>query len=375
MGIFVMVGNGSAAAVLVVAALLAATSPASAEGAHVVWARIKTPVTEMQIDFNGCYIASRTVRFKYDAPPIASPWAVLIPENLGHERTDYFKTCMLEHGYHAIPLTTAEAVALAAIKSPDIAESWLEQFYGRPEFQHRLAGASPLPLPEANNEPLAYGAVRFNPAELTAAVGVVKVGGVILSGKVGHRRTGRLAVGTTVRPDGFHTNIAAGTILHQAVFRDEDDSDKTYWCGAFRTMIGSMDDICARNGPSGYVLFHPSGGAHWIATGIDTHGVHAFADRDSFDLVESPTDLVGEIGFALAVRRINKTSIVLEAVVNRGADFETLWKKALPLDGERRAILPFWTHRLVITTTGDGMTVAFLPDGDGRGWPYQNMDN
>ena len=80
-------------------------------------------------------------------------------------------------------------------------------------------------------------------------------------------------------------------------------------------------------------------------------------------------DLLGDMGFGLAVRKISDSGVVLEAVVNQGSDYETLWKQTVAFDASGRAILPFWTHRLILTRTGKDLAVAFTPDGDGTGWP------
>jgi hypothetical protein len=345
----------------------------------IVWAKIGAPSSAMEIDFSACIEESRKLKLHPQSSVPVGPFGMLIGDLMApttqfpKERADFIRTCMFGRGYHAVRLLPDEEMDLNAVKTDEASAQWAERFYGRGDFAQRLAAASPPPLSEANNEPLTYGAIRFDPALLVPASGIIKAGNVVLAGRVSHRRTAQLAVDAEVRPDGYDTRIPAGTVLHEAVFPDEDGTNKTYWCGSFRTVAGFIDDMCARNGQNGFVLLHPEG-AHWIATGLDTHGNFGFADRDTFDLIESPTDLAGEIDFAMAVRKISRTSIILEAVVNHGSDYETLWKKTLPLDSSGTVVLPFWTHRLVLTSSGDGIHVTFPADGDGTGWPYQAVD-
>jgi len=378
-----------AATCLAVAFGLAA-APALADTPNVIWAKVGTPSPVMETDYNACVRESDTVGVAVSAEferqlggDGYGPVGIAIGTGVvggffssaltPGARSSYLRTCMLGRGYHAIGLSPEEVSAFDSVKTPEARTVWLAQFYNRSDFAQRLAASSPASLRESNDESLTYGAVRFNPAALTPATGIVRVGGVVLSGSIGHRRTAQVQKDIRARFGSGAAQISAGSVLQQVVFPDEDGTDRTYWCGPFtRAMFTEV--VCARKDADHYFLVHARG-ARWITTGLDPNDGTGEADSDAYITKESADDLVGSIGFALAVRKLSKTSITLEAVVNQGSDYETLWEKELPLDVNGAAILAFWTHRLVLTRSGDGVSVTFQADGDGSGWPFQPVSN
>jgi hypothetical protein len=221
-------------------------------------------------------------------------------------------------------------------------------------------------MPDAQDEGFAYGALRFDPSSFVAASGTAGVHGIVITGTASHRQTARNLVDalSDLNQGGY---FVAGTILQQAVFADKDGAYRTWWCGAYKSMM-ERTPACARNDDQGYVIVQPEG-PPWLTTGLDLHGASGLADPEAFQIALSPTDLIGPLGFAVAVRKLANASIELEAVVNQGNQYETIWRKTLTFDAGGNAILPFWTHRLVLTRTGTGVAVTFPADGDGKGWP------
>ena len=340
-----------------------------------IWAKAGIDSAAMEVDFAACNKSAKDVVLPGDGPPdVASAgpvgnafgsWlysAIEQPKVRAHA----LKICMLSHGYHGIRLTSAEEMDLKAQANPAAAVIWTDQFYRRPDFDERLATDSPAPLPEAKDESFTFGAVRFDPASLLPASGAIGIHGNVLSGTVSHRQTARnlVDVRSDLNAGGY---FAAGTIMHEAVFPNKDGSNQTFWCGVYNSLM-EKTPACARNDSQGYVLVQPEG-SRWVTTGIDVHGAPGTADPEAFHIVLSATDLLGPIGFSMSVRKLSYTSVALEAVVNQGNDFETLWQKTLTFDANGNAILPFWTHRLVLARTNKGVTVTFSADGDGKGWP------
>jgi hypothetical protein len=354
-------------------AVLPLAAPGLAAARNIIWARAATSGIAMQGDLTSCVAKARNAPVQgfslQPEQPVFAIQTMLTDAIQGTKsRAISVRACMFVQGYHAVALSADEVADLRSLNTPDATAAWADRFYHRADFDQRLAAAVSPPLPEATNEPLAYGAVRFHLAELTPATGVVKVGGVALTGEVSHRRTARLAQDADIRPNGFDDIIMpAGTLLQQAVLPDVDGSKKTFWCGPYK-VIGLGDGICMRNDPSGYVLIHPDG-ARWITTSLNRYAGVGSADRDTVKIEVSATDLAGPMNFGLAVRKLRADSVSLEAVVSQGHDYETLWQATLPFDANGAAVLPFWTHRLVLTRSNDGVTVALTADGDGAGWP------
>jgi hypothetical protein len=109
-------------------------------------------------------------------------------------------------------------------------------------------------------------------------------------------------------------------------------------------------------------------GASWVVTGVDAHSSVPVPDPDAVR-VELGPDPLGLFDFTLAVRKVTRSAVNLEAMVTRGNDTETVWVGAAPIGENGVAVLPFWDRRLLLTPAGGGVTVALTPDGDGSGWP------
>lgn len=184
---------------LIVSVAIASVSMASTAGARVtignepklIWAKAGIDSAAMEVDFAVCTKSANDVVLPGDGPPdvpSAGPvgnafgsWLYSVIEK-SKVRAHAINLCMLTHGYHGIRLTPAEEVDLKAQPSPEAAVIWTEQFYRRTDFKERLATDSPPPLPEAKDESLTYGAVRFDPASLVPASGTIGVHGNVLSG-------------------------------------------------------------------------------------------------------------------------------------------------------------------------------------------------
>ena len=275
------------------------------------------------------------------------------------------RQCMFRRGYRPIPLTLEETKDLAAQKTPDDMEGWVGRFYRRADFMQRLESTVPPPLSEGSPEPLTYGAIRFDPDRLEAASGMVRPGGALLHGPVRYRRTAVLSAdseSTLFR----HGLFRAGSQMHEAVFKIEDGPPKSYWCGPYLTGHYTFQ-ACARNDVEGYREFVAEG-AGWIATGLDS-GAGEVTTTNVIKLQEDGHSDPSLISFLLTLNKTGKESVVLEADVSNGRDGETLWRSHLKFDGSGVAVLPFWTHRLVLTRDGDAVSARFERTGDGAGWP------
>jgi hypothetical protein len=360
-------------AVYVAAFSLSVTTAFAAD--RFIWAKSGVSAETMEARFAECALQAKSVRAD---PKDGSLQAVLGPvggalaESLESEmytpkaQAAARDRCLFRAGFRAIALTPSEAGDLAAQKGPQNVAAWVGAFYGARDFPARLTVASPPPLPEANDEPWTYGAVRFDPDSLRA-VPSAKVGDDVLTGHVAYRRTARLAGEVTFELEGTG-RIAAGAILHQAVFPSEaDGAERTYWCGPFRGPVATLG-ACARNDPDGYAMFYDKG-AKWLATDIDT-GHEASVTTAVFRLEPMPDNSPGAMDFRLELRKLRSDQITLEAFVASGRDEETLWRRAVPFGSDGRAIVPFWNRRLILSRDAGGVSVQLAADGDGSGLTY-----
>jgi hypothetical protein len=375
------VGRGVMASlrmILVIAVNAAALSPAATTACaadRFIWAKAGASADSMEARFADCALQAKSVRAE---PRDGSLRAVLGPvggalaESLESEmytpkaQAAARDRCLFRDGYRAIALTSAEAADLAAQKGPGNVAAWVGAFYGTRDFSARLALASPPPLPEAKAEPWAYGAVRFDPDSLRASPSA-KVGDDVLTGHVAYRRTVKLTGEVTFELEGAG-RIAAGATLHQAVFPSEADGvGRTYWCGPFRGPVATSG-VCARNDPDGYAMFYNKG-AKWLATDLDT-GHEPSVTTTVFRLEPMPDASPAPMDFRLALRKLRPDQIILEAFVASGRDEETLWRRAIPFGADGRAVVPFWSHRLILTREPGGVSVHLAADGDGSGLAY-----
>lgn len=363
------------------AAFVLFVDEAHARQPRVVWAKAEVGFDAMQTAFEACAKDSKDAGggTVMTSPPYVAGAGVigagvgtafaywiqsLIDAPKFRERA--IRACMFTNGYHAIRLSPAEEADLRQKSAPDATVAWTRGFYAQPDFAARLSASIAPPLPEAGADDIAYGAVRFDPGSLVVANQPLGPGGIVLSGTVVHRRTAKNLqdVYSDINSGGL---IRAGTVLQQGVFADGSGQRQTFWCGTFKAMIGSPN-VCVRNDGNGFLVLQPEG-TRWITTGLDVHGAPGVADPESFHLEVSDSDLIGPMKFAMAIRKVAANAITLEAVVNQGSDFETIWKGTIALDDAGRAVLPFWRNRLILTRTGNQFIATFAPDGDGTGWP------
>jgi len=288
-------------------------------------------------------------------------------------RAGYIRRCMYARGYSHVPMTAEEVEASKTSAAKHDPVGWTQAVYDGPDFSARLdAARTPQvpPLPQAPEESLVYAGLRFDPTNLIPATGVVGRGGQVLAGSVSHRRTGWLSAALTTRPYPSITGeVKEHTIFYQVVLPGEDGPAETYWCGEVihRNALGSRPNYwCFFSDEDGYKMVVP-GGQRWHATFVDANSIRV-PGNERMEILESHDDLVGSMDLALRIAKIGGSAVTLEAVLSKDGKSETIWTGTLPFDAAGNAVLPFWDHRLVVTRSGDGVTVAFTADGDGNGW-------
>jgi hypothetical protein len=380
---------------MICAAALALTleaPSAHAEKRERVWAKVGADAVAVRGDLGDCTTQSLNVHPVYSllnlyVGDVAPGWDtfgttfghhIFTAEQEAQAHGAYLKHCMKQRGYIQLTLTPEAAADFDAAQSPEAHKAWANAFYGV-GLSARIAAAAasaPAPLLNAVEEPFTLGGVRFDPTTLAPATGDIVKNQAALSGTIGHRRTARLKTDFTLavqasalQSDVFHAD--AGTVFHQVVYAGSDDPVQTYWCAPLTgTRIYAPYKInCLWTDENGYAVI-VSSGQPWLAGYLfydDARTVRA--PGGPLALEYSQDDLLGPLDFKLMVRRVDAKGVLVDAEATKDGKTEGFWTAHLAFDETGAAILPFWTHRLVLTRSGDhAVKAAFSADGDGKGW-------
>lgn len=215
--------------------------------------------------------------------------------------------------------------------------------------------------------PFVIGAVRVDVSAMTVTPGVVERRAVLASAPAMRARTGR--VEREVRTSTGGARIAEGAIWH---FVEQPDTgtegiatQRGYWCGPGRivSIIGSVaSTFCAGEQASGLWRVYPADGQPWlVGTYLTTQPIVMYADALPVeDLAQDP---LAPFRFQVVLRDLDDRRVRLLA---RGADESTsvpVWYGEFDwVDGQ--VSVPLWSHRLVLTRTGDGVTADLQPNPD-----------
>ena len=366
--------SGLAATVLLAAAPVAQAAE--------VWAKANADLTAMEADYATCASEAEDVGVEINmgrVTPMRSPLAPVVGMAVGagfsavmtpKARLRYVHGCMIGRGYAAITLTAQEDRDLAQQSAPAARHGWLAAFYQRADFVPRLAAATPTPTPgpppapRAPGDALAYGAFRFDPATLKAADGVVMAASPVLAGSISFRR----AFHVTTAVKAGNISIAGGSIAYARSVDDPRLGPVTYWCGRMRMgLLKIAHDYCAWEDAHRFTVYdydYPMGLQDRSEFLRNLRG----ASTTAFALDTGSPAPVGPVDFSIVVKTVSGGGVSLRGVASSGGETWGEWTTDLLFDEQGRVVLPFWTHRLVLTRTGDGVTATFTPDGDGRGW-------
>ena len=125
---------------------------------------------------------------------------------------------------------------------------------------------------------------------------------------------------------------------------------------------------CLSNADQGYDLWWANGaGPYAGGPGID--GVNLAISAITLD----PTDTPALATYKLEVKTqwLNFYAVLVEIDVLEGRHRAKLLELPVAYARDGTAVLPFWTHRLVLRrnlTGPGGVEASFTADGDGKGW-------
>jgi len=270
--------------------------------------------------------------------------------------------CMRRRGYLWTPLTPDEAGALQQA-SHDGRTAVVEKFYSE-DLSTRLAevaAAAPQALPEARPAPLTFAGLSLDPAAMVVSKGVVPNGGPVLSGPVAVARTATLRNAIDL-PHTPHAD--AGAVFYEVLGAFPWDRGETYWCGPF---VGHVNG-CLSNAEVGYNLWRASSaGPYAGGPGID--GLHLATSAITLDPTATPA--LGPYRLEVKADWLNFYAVMVEIDVVVGHQRVELLEIPVAYARDGTAVLPFWTHRLVLRRNivgPGGVEASFTSDGDGKGW-------
>ena len=349
-----------------------------------VFARPGVPSSNMETELADCVARSADVNAVPGNVALAQTNGALLGallfEDLAGNPTEhaakrvFVSRCMRARGYFGITLTPSEAADLKAHRTSTDVVNWRADFYASPDFSKRLEAAlHPIvpPLPDDPPEGPGYGALRLEPSRMVVASGVLGRGSVVLFGPAAYRATAQVRFPVAIH-GGFGLNVPAGTQLHFLTAAALDGVEQGYWCGPMVThSIWGLVTFggCVTTDEFGYVVLTATG-ASWLATGTVprlavNHWTSASTD---FSLVEPTSDVSPPLAFEMKLTSLDASGVTLAAIAKRDGKSVTFWSGSAPFDDRDTAVVPFWTHRLLLTRLGSGVRAALEETGDGAGW-------
>jgi hypothetical protein len=357
-------------------AMLGAAGPAAALTPPAVWAKAGGTPQDAEAALNACVKDSLSIETEGYVPPGIGLVGALIVEGIRDARLDklrgrFIPRCMHMKGFRGVPLTSSETAEVQRLSAPEKRTAWVERFYARPDFAGRLAASKlPAPLPPppvaaAGDTLMVYGSLRFEPEKLSAPPGIVAVDGAVLSGTMNHWRTARLQTDVDLPSEKGVVTLTAGTPFQLALLPGAGQTPTAFWCSS-PPVRGKLTHTCLRMTGDYYALA-PANGEPWFV--VNEHASYAEESGDigppDVVLIESPDDILGPVRFSVILREVTDKRVRLEAVVRQGDIDETVWKGWLLFNDEGRTDLTLWTHRLVLTRSGQSVTAAYADDGGG----------
>jgi hypothetical protein len=298
---------------------------------------------------------------------------------LGWAGEVFLHRCMERQRYVWLPLEADEVAARSSLRTAPEKSVWLDQFYAGDLSARMAEAAKPVvpPLPEGAPEPLSFAGLRFDPAGLTVAKGVVPDDGAVLSGQVVVAHTARLRRDVALS-GGLVQRADAGAIFYEVTGPAVYDRRQSYWCGPFHghSIFGSTRlTTCVSTSDAGYDLWPASGDQAFAGAPLpDGYPAHESGLDFSMDPTKLPS--IGPFKFVMKAQWLNAYNVQVEADVFEGGHRVTIFKTPIPFAPDGTAVIPFWTHRLVLRRVpGSGVTATFTADGDGKGWLDVKLPN
>lgn len=225
---------------------------------------------------------------------------------------------------------------------------------------------------ELQATPFVVGGVQFDPTVLVVDGAPKGPRGVLARGTMEHARTGRVVqdveLGTMLK-----ARIPAGSLAHKVeIFRSLALGGRTsrFWCASVSalTVFGREDQLtCFHPSEDGYEGVWPDQGRGWLAT-TERSATIATRRASALNIEESETDLIGPMDVRIEVQRITPDQITLRVFARRNDQDALMLTVTRPIENGQ-AVVPMWSHRLVLDIADNKAQARLLADGDGEGLP------
>ena len=287
--------------------------------------------------------------------------------------------CMLSLGYSRLPLTPEESQAMRSARGPEAKRAWIKAFVAKDQSARIAeAAARSTLLPQLTPEPFAFEGVRLDPASIKLATGPQANYQPLLTAQMSHRRTATLANDLEGRAV-LRLRMKAGTTLYAVDGVGTASAEQTtLWCGPAQAVVFGHEKTgaaCVFNTDDGGSII-PAGGGDWMMSPQELPAQIHPGPITSGELAVTPTDgdRIGPMDLALEALVIEQDHVMLRATASREGRKVVFWTRQLPFDSSGRAVLPFWSKRLVMTRSYDKsgdrylVSLALTDDGAGDGW-------
>jgi hypothetical protein len=215
---------------------------------------------------------------------------------------------------------------------------------------------SGLWCPKATN----VGPWRTEPQKVSVTDQVVGKGGTALTSSVEFFETATVKSRVGLGAKGF---IAAGAVF----FRATDSrifEHGTLWCGPVNDGK-TLQQRCVRAEFEGYSLSVDP----WPKSPLTANPPVSFTDplaaSAELDLESSPVDLIGPAELSVTITSVSKGYLWLALQMKKGDQTVPLGELRPNFDASGVATVPFWSHKLLLTRSGDGVRVSLADDADG----------
>lgn len=278
------------------------------------------------------------------------------------------RACLGARGWATVSLTADEARQYSNLRGTT-RDAWLEAFFAG-SIGDRVAAALPLPftpLPAAVVGRGFVGGLLIDPDRIEVVSAPLRAKDILVRGVAMHQATATLIRPLDVEAGFGHLRAPAGTVFHQVILPSRSGL-RAAWCGqAEHAMMH-----CFLNHVESYDLT-VGRGRSWLFARTFTS---AEQELDTLRTVSpiwlqlDETDKLGPVDYMIRIAALNDKRVKLEAVARRGEEEVVFWTGAIDFDAAGKAILPFWTKKLILTRS-DGTVQARLEDtGNGEGWPW-----
>lgn len=234
------------------------------------------------------------------------------------------------------------------------------------------AGVSPTPY--------VIGALRFDPSNMSAQSGVIGRNGMLVTGKADYALTGRLTKTLHMNSSFIKETAEAGTIMHQLeVIRTTSFGTMTanrIWCGPIGpgTIFSSKPrNKCIHYGAKGFLEANwPTSSPSWLATSDRMDMPYGGFEVRDFDIEPLETSALDPLDIGIKLHRVNANEATIRFIATKDGEEAMVYQVTAPFtDG--RASIPLWSHQLVLTPSGNGVTAELTNDGDGTTPVLWNM--